>query len=105
MKILSVMTMLVAAASACAGETARAPQRRVTVCSAPGTDFTVPRAQSIVAGMFAGIGIGIEWKSERACPPDAIRITFSYETDRGLLPGALAYALPPNAGGYPAECE
>ena len=94
MRILSVMMMLVAVASARAGEMDRAPQRRVTVCSAPGTDFTVPRAQTIATGMFAGIGVGIEWKSERACPPDAIRITFSYETNRELLPGALAYALP-----------
>jgi hypothetical protein len=97
MRILGVMTMaLVVAASASAGEAAQAQrmERRVAVCSGMGNDFVIPRAQSIAAGMFAGIGIGIEWKSERACPPDAIRITFSYETDRALLSGALAYALP-----------
>ncbi len=95
MKILGVIAMAaITAASACAGETAWAPQRKVTVCSATGADFTIPRAQSIVAGMFAGIGVGIEWKTERACPPDAIRISFSYNSDPDLLPDALAYALP-----------
>lgn len=95
MKILGAIAMAaITAASACAGETAGAPQRKVIVCSTTGTDFTIPRAQSIVAAMFAGIRVGIEWKTERACPPDAIRISFSYNTDPDLSPQALAYALP-----------
>jgi hypothetical protein len=89
MRILGVMTMAVAvAASACAAE------RRVAVCSGMSNDFVIPRAQSIAAGMFAGIGVRIDWKSERACPPDAIRISFAQQTDRDFLPEALAYAKP-----------
>jgi hypothetical protein len=95
MRILGVMTMtVVAAASACAGETAQRMERRVTVCTEMSTDFAIPRAQSIAALMFAGIGVGIDWKSDRACPPDAIRISFSQQTDRDFMPGAFAYAKP-----------
>jgi len=95
MKILGVLMMAaVVATSACAGEAIPSAARRVTACSATGLDFAIPRAQSIAAGMFAGISVRIEWKSDRACPPDAIRITFSDRTDRNFLPGALAYALP-----------
>jgi hypothetical protein len=95
MRILGVMTMaLVMAASACAGEASQRMDRRVTVCSGMGTDFAIPRAQQIAAGMFAGIGVRIDWKSERACPPDAIRISFSQQTDRDFMPGSCAYAKP-----------
>jgi len=44
--------------------------------------------------MFATAGVKIEWKSNRECPPDAIRITFSQKTQPDFLPEALAYALP-----------
>ena len=94
MRILGVMTMLVVAASACAGEEVRAAARRVAVCSVTGIDFATGRAQPIAAGMFATAGIRIEWKNIRACPPDAIRITFSQKTRPDFLPEALAYALP-----------
>jgi len=95
MRIWSVMTMTMAVAgSACAGEAVPSAARRVTVCSAIGNDFAIQRAQLIAAGMFAGIGVRIEWKSDHACPADVIRITFSDRTDRNFLPGALAYALP-----------
>jgi hypothetical protein len=95
MRILGGMTMaLVVAASACAGEAVQKMERRVTVCSGMGNDFAILRAQPIAARMFAGIGVGIDWKSERACPPDAIRISFSDRTDRDFLPEALAYAKP-----------
>jgi hypothetical protein len=93
MRILGVMTMsMIAAATACAGEGVPSPVRRVTVCTAMGVDFR--RAQFIATGMFARIGVGIAWHSERSCPSDAIRIRLSYRTDRDFMPGALAYALP-----------
>jgi hypothetical protein len=95
MRILGLMTMAwVMAASASAGEAVQRTDRRVTVCTGMSTDFAIPRAQSIAARMFAGIGVGIDWKSDRACPPDAIRISFSQQTDRDFLPEALAYAKP-----------
>ena len=93
MRILGVMTMAMMTAAS-AGAAAQRMERTVTVCSGMGNDFAIPRAQSIAAGMFAGIGVLIDWKSERACPPDAIRIGFSQHTDRDFLPEALAYAKP-----------
>lgn len=95
MKILSVVTMavMVAGANSYAGGTARAAERKVMVCIESRSDFVVPRAKMIAAGMFVEAGVKLEWNRDRTCSPDAIRITFSDRTDQDFLPGALAYAL------------
>jgi hypothetical protein len=52
------------------------------------------RSQAIATQMFAGIGVGIEWRHADSCPAGALRISFSTSTPAKLMPGALAYALP-----------
>ena len=67
----------------------------VQVCAGPTLGHpALPRAQTITAGMFAGIGIRVEWIDVRACPPGAIHISISSPTPRIEAPGMLAYALP-----------
>jgi hypothetical protein len=95
MKILSVVTMAaVAGVSAWASEGAQPAERRVVVCVAMGLDFVVQRAESMAASMFVGAGVQIEWRRDRSCPPEAIRISFADHTHPGFRPGVLAYALP-----------
>lgn len=70
-------------------------ERKVMVCMEPGTDiFTALRAQTVASKIFAGIGVKIEWHRQNACPADALPVSISNSTPAGLLPGALAYALP-----------
>jgi hypothetical protein len=67
----------------------------VQVCSDNSGDTTTNfRARSIATQMFAGIGVGIEWRHADSCPAGALRISFSTSTPAKLMPGALAYALP-----------
>jgi hypothetical protein len=51
-------------------------------------------AKAVSSRIFAGIGVKIQWHDLSNCPTDGILITFSTETPAGLMPGALAYALP-----------
>jgi len=81
-------------AGAWATEENRAQNHAVLVCTAMGRDFLVHRAETTAAGMFAEIGVQIVWHSDRSCPPDAIRISFSDRADPHFRPEALAYALP-----------
>jgi hypothetical protein len=95
MRVLGVVAMgALAAVSAWAGEGDQAAQYTVAVCVAMDRDFAVQRAQTIAGGMFAEIGVRIEWHGERSCPPNAIRISFSDGTNRKFRPEAVAYALP-----------
>jgi hypothetical protein len=68
--------------------------RAVVVCTTMSRDFLVHRAETIAASMFAEIGVQIVWHPDRACPPDAIRISFSDRADSNFRSAALAYALP-----------
>jgi hypothetical protein len=70
---------------------------RIVVClaaSGASGDFALARAQGLAGKMFAGVGIGIDWREERGCPADGLLVTFSQNTPEKQLPGALAYALP-----------
>jgi hypothetical protein len=67
----------------------------VTVCMASLEDMGLEnQAKLISSGIFAGIGVKIQWHGPRNCPAEAIFITFSDDEPGSLLPGALAYAMP-----------
>jgi hypothetical protein len=89
---ITVLAALVMVAGAGAGANAA---ETVQICSeiSPGATSYF-RSRNIATQMFAGIGVGIEWRNESSCPAGAIRVSFSTRTPAELLPGALAYALP-----------
>lgn len=74
--------------------------RRLTVCvrvEAAEPRPVRPLAQRLAAGMFADIGISVQWKPwERACDssPVPIVIELASATPEEVRPGSLAYALP-----------
>jgi hypothetical protein len=93
MKILCALT--IAAVNVWAGERTPVAEHNVIVCVAEwGPDFTLLRAKSIAGGMFAAVGVRVEWHNGRSCPAMAIVISFSDRTNVKFLPVALAYALP-----------
>jgi hypothetical protein len=98
MKILDLITMTaIAAATALAGETGPAPERKVTVCMDPSADGREIRvAQRLASKVFARIHVGVDWRELGSCPVggSALQITLSYNTPENQLPGAMAYALP-----------
>jgi hypothetical protein len=74
-------------------------ERTVTVCmerlDTHASLAVAARARELASQMFAGTGVGIEWRlGLRGCPAQAILISLSYDTPESLKPGALAYALP-----------
>jgi hypothetical protein len=70
-------------------------ERQVMVCMAPTADLRLEkRAKAASSGIFAGIGVKIQWHDLSKCPTEGILIRFSNETPASLMPGALAYALP-----------
>jgi hypothetical protein len=94
-----VMTMTIVAALAGGVLQARGAGQdgahKLTVCmnEAPGLGPSVARL--LVAQMFAGIGVGINWRTRLAeCPAGALKISLSNKTPETLRPGTLAYALP-----------
>ena len=94
MKILSVMTIATVAAASVWATEAPTPNRRVTVCIEVGNhQFLLTRAKTIAEGMFAEVGVKIDWHRDYACPREAIRIDFS-EDRFNHFPRAYAYALP-----------
>src|SRR5215472_5599813 len=73
---------------------------RVAVCMEKGgyVPVAVKQAQNMAAGLFASIGISIEWRDlYRRCKAGQDRpilVRLSMHTDYREFPGALAYALP-----------
>jgi len=49
-------------------------------------------AQKLASGMFAKIGVHIAWSNWPDASPDAIQVTFSYNTPESVHPTALAYS-------------
>jgi hypothetical protein len=95
--------MMTAATIAAAGAQPRvAPQnaapgnaRKLTVCMNEAAGAAPAMARKTVSQMFAGIGVTIDWRTQRGdCPADALKIRLSNKTEETLRPGALAYALP-----------
>jgi hypothetical protein len=80
---------------------AAATESRVPVCmekSGYVHATAVNQAQNMAAGIFASIGIAIEWRDLyrrcRAGQDEPILVHLSTHTDYQEFPGALAYALP-----------
>ena len=96
MKILATM-VAAAAATAWAGETGAAQERKVTVCVDPNADGPQIRsAQGLASKLFARIGVRIVWREMRSCIADGptLKVSLSYNTPANQLPGSVAYALP-----------
>ena len=75
-------------------------ESRVPVCMEKGGYVltAVKQAQNMAAGLFASIGIAIEWRDLyprcEAAQDQPIAVHLSMHTDYQEFPGALAYALP-----------
>jgi hypothetical protein len=94
-RIFGAITLLAfAGAGAGATEENGAPNHAVVVCTTMGRDFLVHQAETMAASIFTEIGVEIVWRPDRACPPDAIRISFTDRADHNFRTDALAYALP-----------
>ena len=94
MKIAAVtMVTLAATAHSAAGQTG---EQKVVVCMEDSATFGIaPLAQMIASGMFARIGVAIQWHHGLlGCPELGIQISLSQRTPRTLKPGALGYARP-----------
>jgi len=97
MQIKTLATMVVAAATAWAGEKGAEPGKTVTVCVEPSGDgVNIRLSQALASKHFAKIGVILDWRELRDCPHDrnSLQITLSYDTPPNQLPGSLAYALP-----------
>lgn len=95
MKLTAIAVLLAAGAGSVSAKNAKEAQFTVPVCMATasgGLEFG--RARITAAGMFAHIGVRLEWRGWSDCPAGAIKISLSTETPDCLKPGALAYALP-----------
>ena len=95
MKMTGMAVMVVAAVSACAGATPT-ETRQLTICmeSVTGNLAIANRARTVASGIFAGIGVKIQWRGPGKCPTEAIYVSFSSNTLASEHRGALAYALP-----------
>ncbi len=92
MRILRVIALV---AFFAAGAWATEENHVVVVCTTISRDFLVHRAETTATGMLiAEISVEIVWRPDRACPPDAIRISFADRANRNFRSAALAYALP-----------
>jgi hypothetical protein len=71
------------------------PQKtKVDVCIRPVDDSPVlERAQIVASLIYAKVGIQIDWRKGRACPPGAIDIELTENRPPTFLPGALAHAM------------
>ena len=85
--------MMAIAGAAQARDRDMVPAETVTVCIGTPTAGT-RAAQLVTSGIFARIGVWIDWRSMDHCPAEAVQISFQNSTDRRKMPGALAYALP-----------
>ena len=95
MKSTKLGVMMLLGATSLSATDKQAFAYTVQVCAGPTLGHpALPRAQTITAGMFAGIGIKVEWIDVRACPPGVIHISISSPASRIGAPGMLAYALP-----------
>ena len=95
MKIRSVAVMAVMIGTSVLANAVPADERKVMVCMAPMADIRLEkRTKAVSSGIFAEIGVKIQWRGLSNCPTEGILITFSNETPASVMPGALAYALP-----------
>ena len=95
MKITGVTVMAAMVGTAVWAGALTAAEPQVTVCMGyTGNLGLENQAKVVTSGIFAGIGVNIQWRHLSHCSTQGILITFSNETPASLMPGALAYALP-----------
>jgi hypothetical protein len=97
MRIAAMATMVVFAGMLAHARKPVQPEKlRLSVCTEVVADFRfAAQSQGIASKMFAALGVRINWRQGLGgCPPQGILITLSDRTPPGLLPGALAYAMP-----------
>jgi hypothetical protein len=85
-----ITTLAILVAATCAAGEA---QRTVTVCMDTTPTTEVFRAQAQASGMFAAIGVKLNWRCPKSVPQEAIVISLA-TTPENRKPGELAYALP-----------
>jgi hypothetical protein len=91
MKIMGVAVMVAMAGTGAVS----AASRQVAVCMGAMPNLALEnRAKGVASGIFAPIGVKIQWHRPSNCPAEGIIIAFSDHTPTSLMPGALAYALP-----------
>src|SRR6188472_939172 len=84
--------ILVGICLALAGLGQSAPERVVVICfERIGQTMA---AESIASAIYAEIGVELQWRYCRVCPPGGIRIGMTTNTPASLMPGALAYTTP-----------
>lgn len=93
MKIAALTAIMMAApgSAACAGLGVPSVSPKVAVCT--NVMGGEGRAKTMTSAMFSRICVKLEWYL-RECPPGALHVSLSTDTSPGLMPGALAYALP-----------
>jgi hypothetical protein len=95
MKITGVTVMAAMVGTTVWAGAIPAAERQVTVCMSQTENLGLENQAKVVASdIYAAIGVKILWHSPRQCPAEAILITSSNDVPPGLLPGALAYAMP-----------
>ena len=68
-------------------------QVTVSICLEAGLIQT-GLAERVASGIFADMGVKLDWLHGKRCPADALIITLTVNTPGGLMPGAVAYAQP-----------
>src|SRR5580700_5654044 len=95
MKITALAAIVMVAGAGASATESKDAVETVRICSDNTADLMLMvQARGIATRMFAGIGVGIEWRDVPSCPAGALRVSFSASTPGTLLPGALAYAMP-----------
>lgn len=95
MKVTVCMVLIIAVAGAAHARRNLMAASDVAVCmEGAGPDPEFGLAHTIAGSVYAKIGVHIDWRGEKDCPADGIRIGISRNTPEELKPGALAYALP-----------
>jgi len=93
MKMTGMAVMVVAAVSGRAGASPT-ETRQLTICMENFKGTIEKGARAVASGIFAGIGVQIQWRGPDECPTEAIYVSFSNETSVNEHRDALAYALP-----------
>jgi hypothetical protein len=71
-------------------------QDTVVVCVDTAAPMQLGVAQGVASSIFAEIGIKLDWRHGRRCTADGLTVTLTVNTPDKLMPGAWAYAQPPD---------
>jgi len=96
MKTICLSVLLALAGVSLFGrQNATEPKASVTVCMKAELQALMG-VRPMASAMFAGIGVGIDWREPDACPAEAgaIRVEWSYDSRRYPNAEALAFANP-----------